>query len=146
MNWTTAIPEIFLACAGLAILVFGVLRGRHSGPENAVVCSMIVLGAFGISAMLIIGGNHGIGYNGQFTTDAFSSYAKLLILAGAALGLVLSLDYNRLEGLARFEFPVCGAVLAPSQTSPVQPELRKGSLHALKRTQGTARVRSPQAG
>ncbi len=106
MNWTTAIPEIFLACSGLAILVFGVLRGRHSGPENAVVCSMMVLGAFGIATMLIIGGNHGIGYNGQFTADAFSSYAKLLILAGAALGLVLSLDYNRLEGLARFEFPV----------------------------------------
>ena len=106
MNWTTAVPEIFLSVAGLAILVFGVLRGRQVGPDNALFCSMLVLAAFGVTAMLIIGGNHGIGYNGQFTTDAFSSYAKLLILAGAALGLVLSLDYNRLEGLARFEFPV----------------------------------------
>jgi NADH-quinone oxidoreductase subunit N len=31
---------------------------------------------------------------------------KLLALAGAALGLVLALDWNRAEGLSRFEFPV----------------------------------------
>ena len=106
MNWTTAVPEIFLACAGMAILVFGVLRGRADASANAMICSMLVLGAFGIAAMLVIGGASGIGYRGQFTVDAFSSYAKLLILAGATLGLMLSLDYNRAEGLARFEFPV----------------------------------------
>ena len=31
---------------------------------------------------------------------------KLLILAGAGLSVVLALDYNEREGIARFEFPV----------------------------------------
>ena len=38
---------------------------------------------------------------------------KLLILAGAALSLVLALDYNRQEGISRFEFPVL-VLLSPS--------------------------------
>ena len=30
MNWTIALPEIVLACVGMAILVFGVLRKQDS--------------------------------------------------------------------------------------------------------------------
>ncbi len=48
----------------------------------------------------------GVGFHGQFVADAFSGFMKILILAGAALALILSLDYNRSTGIARFEFPV----------------------------------------
>ena len=30
MNWTLALPEIVLACIGMAILVFGVLRKQDT--------------------------------------------------------------------------------------------------------------------
>ena len=33
-------------------------------------------------------------------------FIKALILAGAALTLILSLDYNEHQGIARFEYPV----------------------------------------
>jgi NADH-quinone oxidoreductase subunit N len=46
------------------------------------------------------------GFGGLFVSDAFARYAKYLILAGTALSLVLSLDYNALQKISRFEFPV----------------------------------------
>jgi NADH-quinone oxidoreductase subunit N len=45
-------------------------------------------------------------FSGLFVTDAFARYAKLLILVGGALTMVLSLDYNERQGIGRFEFPI----------------------------------------
>jgi NADH-quinone oxidoreductase subunit N len=102
LNWSLALPEIVLACCGMAILVIGVLHKK----DATQFCSMAVLGSFLIAALLVFTSGTGSSYHGQFVVDAFSSFAKLLILVAAAMGIVLSLDYNRQEGLARFEFPV----------------------------------------
>ena len=102
LNWSLALPEIVLACCGMAILVIGVLHKK----DATQFCSMATLGAFMIAALLVFTSGTGSSYHGQFVVDAFSSFAKLLILVAAAMGIVLSLDYNRREGLARFEFPV----------------------------------------
>ena len=102
LNWSLALPEIVLACCGLAILVIGVLHKK----DATQFCSMATIGAFMIAALLVFTSGTGSSYHGQFVVDAFSSFAKLLILVAAAMGIVLSLDYNRREGLARFEFPV----------------------------------------
>jgi NADH-quinone oxidoreductase subunit N len=102
MNWSLALPEIVLACLGMAILIFGVLRAR----EDASLPTMFTIGSFVIVAMLIMTRANGVGYNGQFVSDAFASFNKELILLGGALALILSLDWNRSQGIARFEFPV----------------------------------------
>jgi len=102
MNWTIALPEIVLASTGMAILVYGVLRKQDSAP----LCTMFTIGAFLITALLVVSGAAGAGYNGQFTVDAFSSFNKLLLLAGAGLSLVLSIDWNEKQGIARFEYPI----------------------------------------
>jgi NADH-quinone oxidoreductase subunit N len=102
MNWQLAIPEIVLACCGMAILLLGVLRRRDSN----FLCSMLTLGAFLLAALLVMSPRAGLGYSGLFVVDPFSSFLKILILAGAALSLVLSLDYNEKQHIQRFEFPV----------------------------------------
>ena len=102
MNWILALPEIVLACSGMAVLVFGVLQKRDSFH----LCSMLTVGAFLVAAMLVIAGPDGHGYNGLFTTDPFSSYIKLLVLAAATLGVIVSLDYAEHANMRRFEFPV----------------------------------------
>ncbi len=102
MNWTLALPEIVLACTGMGILVFGVLRRG----ESFTTCSMLTVGGFLLAAVLVIAGPAGQGYNGLFTTDNFSAFAKVLVLFAAALGVILSLDYAEHENLRRFEFPV----------------------------------------
>ena len=35
MNWTLAVPEIVLSCCGMAILLFGVLRGATRSSPRA---------------------------------------------------------------------------------------------------------------
>ena len=102
MNWATALPEIVLAVAGLAILIFGVVQKK----DSTVLCTMLVLGAFAVTALLVISGAQGYAYNGLFVADKFSSFAQLLILAGGAVSAVLALDYNQRQGIQRFEFPV----------------------------------------
>jgi NADH-quinone oxidoreductase subunit N len=102
MNWAIALPEIALAVVAMAILVFGVLRRE----DSFFLSSMFALGGFLLAAFLVLTTGRAIGYHGQFVTDAFSSFSKILILAGAALSLILSLDYNRQNHIARFEFPV----------------------------------------
>ena len=102
MNWAIALPEIVLAACGLAILVIGVLRRQ----DATQICTMLTLGAFLVVGGLVLTRSAGTGYFGQFTVDRFAVLAKLLILVGAALSLMLSLDYNRRQGIGRFEYPV----------------------------------------
>ncbi|MBR0679091.1 NADH-quinone oxidoreductase subunit NuoN [Roseomonas eburnea] len=102
MNWTLALPELVLALSGLAILGVGVVPKRNAFFASA----MATVGAFLVTAVLVLGAPEGTAFGGQFVSDAFSRFAKVLVLLGAAAGVVLSLDYNEKEGLDRFEYPV----------------------------------------
>jgi NADH-quinone oxidoreductase subunit N len=104
MNWLIALPEIALALAAMAVLLVGVF----SPPKTSfLLASMLSLGGLLITAGLVLIAPEGVGYGGLFIADAFSRFLQVLILAGAALAIILSLDFNRQEdGLARFEFPV----------------------------------------
>jgi NADH-quinone oxidoreductase subunit N len=102
MNWTLALPELVLTCCGMAILIFGVLRKQ----DSTLLATMFTIGAFLIAGLLVATRVSGFGFNGQFVTDAFATFNKELILLGGALALILSLDWNRSQGIARFEYPV----------------------------------------
>ena len=49
MNWTLALPEIVLACLGMAILIFGVLRKQ----DSTLLATMFTIGAFLITGLLV---------------------------------------------------------------------------------------------
>ena len=102
MNWTLALPEIVLSVAGLGILLAGVLQKR----DASTLCTMLTLGSFLITAVLVAQVPHGVAYNGLFVADSFAAFAKILILAGGALAAVLAIDYNEKQGITRFEYPV----------------------------------------
>ncbi|WP_439594736.1 NADH-quinone oxidoreductase subunit NuoN [Falsiroseomonas sp.] len=102
MNWTLATPEIVLGIAGLLILAAGVIPKK----ETFFPVSMAVIGAFVLTAVLVIGQGEGTAFLGQYVSDAFSRFAKVLILLGAAMGVVLSLDFNEKAGIGRFEYAV----------------------------------------
>ena len=102
MNGLIALPEIVLAAIAMAILMFGVLRR----DDSFFLSSMFGLGGLLLVALLVLTTPRGVGYNGQFVADAFAAFLKILVLLGAALTLILSLDYNRKNRIGRFEFPV----------------------------------------
>jgi NADH-quinone oxidoreductase subunit N len=104
MNWAIALPELGLSLSAMAVLIAGVFAPPKGSFQLA---SMLALGALLLVAGLVIVAPQGPGYGGLFVADAFSRFMQVLILAGAALAIILSLDFNRQEeGLARFEFPV----------------------------------------
>jgi NADH-quinone oxidoreductase subunit N len=102
MNWTVALPEIVLSCVGLAILIFGVLRKQ----DSTLLCTMFTLGGFLVAGLLVLTRTTGFGFHGQFAADPFSAFNQILIISGAALSMILALDWNRAQGIGRFEFPV----------------------------------------
>ncbi len=102
MNWSLAVPELVLSLSALAILLVGVMQRR----DSTVICTMAAIAACAVTAVLVTGTATALGYDGLFVSDAFSKYAKLLILGGTVLCAVLSLDYNDRQKIARFEFPV----------------------------------------
>jgi NADH-quinone oxidoreductase subunit N len=102
MNWTLALPEIVLSCVGLAILIFGVLRKQ----DSTLLCTMFTLGGFLVAAVLVLTRTSGFGFHGQFVADPFSAFNQIVIISGAALSTILALDWNRAQGIGRFEFPV----------------------------------------
>ncbi len=103
MNWATALPEIVLVCWGMAILMVGALMKRR---DTFQLASMLTIGAFLVTAMVVIAGPSGLAYHDQFVVDSFSGFVKLLVLIGSAFAVIASLDYNEHENLRRFEFPV----------------------------------------
>ena len=103
LNWSLAIPEIVLALLAMAILVLGVLWKRGN---PSLICSMLSLGTLLLAAVLVVAAPMGTGYGGLFAVDHFAVFTKLLILAGAALSLILAIDFNIKTGIDRFEFPI----------------------------------------
>ncbi len=96
------LPELILGIGGMALLIFGVLAKR----DQSVVCSWGAIGGFVLAGAAAFYAPDGLVFGGLFRTSDFSRYADMLVLLGASAALILALDYNRREGIARFEFPV----------------------------------------
>jgi NADH-quinone oxidoreductase subunit N len=104
ISLAAALPEIFLAASGLGLLLLGAI----AGPGSYRRVSGLALAALAAAGILVLagGGARSVSFGGMFVVDAFGVFMKMLVLAGAALGIVLALDYNRREELERFEFPI----------------------------------------
>jgi NADH-quinone oxidoreductase subunit N len=104
MNTLTAIllPDLLLGIGGMALLMFGVL----SKTNKFVSVTFGAIALFVITAFFLLLAPAGAIFGGLVQTSDFTRYADLLVLLGAAAALILSLDYNRREDIARFEYPV----------------------------------------
>lgn len=99
-----AMPELILACGAMALLMLGVFRGDQSTRLVTLlsVGLMVVAGGF----VLAQGNARVETFGGSFVVDAFSHFAKILILLGSSVILLMARDYQRRENMERFEFPI----------------------------------------
>jgi NADH-quinone oxidoreductase subunit N len=104
LNITAALPEVFLACAGMILLMLGVFRGKGG---TRLVLSLTV-GCFALAFVIVAVsmGRQETALGGLFIADAFGDFMKLLVLAGSAITLIMALRYIEREDMARFEYPV----------------------------------------
>jgi NADH-quinone oxidoreductase subunit N len=104
LNAAIAFPEIMLAVAAMLLLVLGVFRGDRSA--SLVSWGAVIILLIAIIPVMGLAGARIAGFNNMFVVDSFVSFMKVLVLLGSALGIVMSVDYNRREGISRPEFPV----------------------------------------
>ena len=102
---TPALPEIFLAVAGMALLMIGVFRGdRHTHMVSGLtIASFIVAGVILLS---VAGDEPMTTFGGLFVVDAFAVYMKVLVLTGSGLALLMSQGFIARERMLRCEYPV----------------------------------------
>ena len=99
-----ALPEIFLACAGMALLMFAAFRG--DGVTRST-CHLTVA-SFVVAAVLVIGfvDTPAVTFGGLFVVDSFGAFMKTLVLLGSALAVIMSIGFIEREQMARPEYPV----------------------------------------
>jgi NADH-quinone oxidoreductase subunit N len=99
-----ALPEIILAVTAMTLMMVGAFRKQ----DAARTC--LWLGILGLVAaawaLVAVTGPRAVTFHGQFVSDYFGLFMKLLVLLGSALTLVMSQDYLEREKMARFEYPV----------------------------------------
>lgn len=100
-----ASPEIFLACAAMAMMMVGVFVKAESAYRIVSTLAIAVLVVAGIM-VLNVGGGRQEALFGFFVVDDFAVYMKILILLGSVIAIVMSEGYVQREHMDRFEFPI----------------------------------------
>ena len=99
------LPEIALSVFAMAALIFAVYTTKDKLAPTLVWVSAAVLVA--VAAFIGLNGSgENIAFGGMFVDDAFSRFAKIVILLSAAAVLVMSQEYMQRRDLLRFEYPV----------------------------------------
>ena len=98
------LPEIILAVFAMAALMFGVYTTKD---EVASPITWLTAAVFaGLAIWIAQGDPGGAAFGGMFVDDAFSRFAKVVILIAAAAIMVMSESWASKRGLLRFEFPL----------------------------------------
>ncbi len=105
IGYTLALPEIFLAVAGMAFLLTGAFRKNESVRGISWLC-VLALAIATVLAVALDPIGAEIGFGGLYVLDSFAVFMKVLVLAGTAVSIIMSLGYIERENMARFEFPV----------------------------------------
>ena len=97
------LPELILAIGAMALLLTGAIGGEKTTPAISwgAVALLVVAGV-----VTVMGPDHAFAFHNAFVVDGFSRFAKILILSGAALSILLADEFFAGIKLSRFELPV----------------------------------------
>ncbi len=110
-NLIPALPELFMACAAMALLMLGVFQKAVDG-DGAVAAARLIANLSVITLVLAlllvwtVAGPRMETFGGLFITDPFAVFFKVLVLIASALSITISRDYLEMQGMARFEYPI----------------------------------------
>ncbi|NOT42359.1 MAG: NADH-quinone oxidoreductase subunit NuoN, partial [Alphaproteobacteria bacterium] len=91
-------------CGAMLLLLIGVFAGDKRSTWVTLGCvALLVVTAVLVAAMP---DTRTTAFGGTVVLDGFARFTKLLVLAGSAIAMLMSLDYLRDEKLTRFEYPL----------------------------------------
>ena len=103
------LPEILLALFAIFALLGGVYTGKDGVASTLVwltSAAMVALAAW----IGLTGEGTNAAFNGMFSDDRFSRFAKVVILLSTAAVLLMGEGYMSKRGLLRFEYPILVAL------------------------------------
>ncbi len=106
---SAVLPEIILSVFAMAALLFGVYTTKDKMAPLLVWATTAVLILMGLM-IAFGGGGTTVAFGGMFIDDAFSRFAKVMILFSAAAVLLISEGYMARRGILRFEYPILVAL------------------------------------
>jgi NADH-quinone oxidoreductase subunit N len=98
------LPELVLALGAMALLLIGAIGGAKAAPLVTGLAVLLVIAAGVLVAMpvpLSVSAFHG-----AFIVDGFARFAKILILIGAGVCILIAEEFFAREKFSRFELPV----------------------------------------
>ncbi|NDV97897.1 NADH-quinone oxidoreductase subunit NuoN [Salipiger sp. PrR002] len=105
----TILPEILLAVYAMLALVGAVYTGKDKLAPALVWATAAVMVLLALWIGSTASGTRPA-FHGMFVDDAFSRFAKVVILVSAACVLVMGLGFMQKQKLLRFEYPVLVAL------------------------------------
>jgi len=102
-NLSVAYGEIFLSVGALVLLMVGVFK-----KDSVNLVSWLAVGFMMVALIFTMGAGleESYTFSNLFVADGFTRFMKMLVLVAAALAVIMSREYFKLEGDERFEFPV----------------------------------------
>ena len=97
-------PECLLALAAMGLLMIGVISGPNSFRSITIgaICALVIACYFVVEPLT----GATSAFRGAFVADSFARFAKVLVLLGSALTLLMAQEFLEREKIAFFEFPV----------------------------------------
>lgn len=109
-NIIPALPELFLACVVMALLMLGVFHktGGIEDVKASRLISLLCVVALLLAVMLVstLSGGRLAAFQNMFVSDTFAVYCKVLVLVGSALGIIISQGFLERHEAARFEYAI----------------------------------------
>jgi NADH-quinone oxidoreductase subunit N len=103
LNLAVLAPELTLSVGAMALLMLGVFMRR--ARDELILWLAVLLLAIAAAFVATSTGTQTL-FGDSFIVDPFARTLKLLTLTGAAVALLMSVDYWRGAGGVKFEFPV----------------------------------------
>lgn len=103
------LPEIFIACAAMALLMVGAFKTSHGdGRKRSFLLKLTILSLVITGIVILYTDFETTVYalNNFFILDKFAVFIKIIILLSASLILVISFDFLRLKEKPCFELSV----------------------------------------
>ncbi|MGE0733363.1 MAG: NADH-quinone oxidoreductase subunit NuoN [Alphaproteobacteria bacterium] len=101
-----ALPEIYMVCAAMALLMVGVFKGEGSTRLVSWLSVAALIGGMALVVLYSPGDKRVLLFADMFITDRFAVFVKVAILAASAVCIIMSMGDNEREKIGRFEFPV----------------------------------------
>ena len=110
-DFKAVFPELFLVLASIILLMYGVIGSTSAKKRYPLLLSntcWLALGSLCISLSLMasLPCSDGCIFYNSLVLDDFTAFLKCILLLGAALSLLISLNYIQQEGLNSFEFVI----------------------------------------